>query len=79
MNALNIWKGMNREKYVDGLYYFAVDVFVPCTPKGCIELLRRYNIELKGKSAFVFTESASDCVAIANLLQVNNDAIIFLV
>ncbi len=26
---------------------------LPCTPKGCVELLRRHNIELKGKRVLV--------------------------
>ncbi|KAK3428700.1 hypothetical protein EUGRSUZ_E00183 [Eucalyptus grandis] len=32
-------------------------LFVPCTPKGCIELLHRYGIGIKGKRAVVIGRS----------------------
>ena len=31
--------------------------FIPCTPLGCLELLKRYNIEMKGKHAVVVGKS----------------------
>jgi 5,10-methylene-tetrahydrofolate dehydrogenase/methenyl tetrahydrofolate cyclohydrolase len=32
-------------------------LFVPCTPKGCVELLDRYNIPIEGKNAVVIGRS----------------------
>jgi 5,10-methylene-tetrahydrofolate dehydrogenase/methenyl tetrahydrofolate cyclohydrolase len=32
-------------------------LFVPCTPKGCIELLDRYNIPIEGKNAVIIGRS----------------------
>ncbi|KAL1199999.1 Bifunctional protein FolD 4 [Cardamine amara subsp. amara] len=68
-HEVNIWKAVSRKKYVDGIFYGFVELFVPSTPKGGIELLHRYNIEINGKSAFVLTESASLGMPIAQLLQ----------
>ncbi|CAH1447994.1 unnamed protein product [Lactuca virosa] len=43
--------------------------FVPCTPKGCIELLHRYNIPIKGKRAVVIGRSNIVGTPAAFLLQ----------
>lgn len=32
-------------------------MFVPCTPKGCIELLERYRVPIAGKKAVVVGRS----------------------
>ena len=32
-------------------------LFIPCTPKGCFELLKRYNIDVKGKNVVVIGKS----------------------
>ncbi len=52
------------EKDVDGFHpvsvgklYIGLDTFVPCTPKGVIEMLKRYNISISGKSAVVIGRS----------------------
>ncbi|CDY17982.1 BnaC03g30540D [Brassica napus] len=47
--------------------------FVPCTPKGCIELLHRYNVEVEGKRAVVIGRSNIVGMPVAHLLQ-NEDA-----
>ncbi|CAN1295222.1 Bifunctional protein FolD 4, chloroplastic [Linum perenne] len=44
-------------------------LFVPCTPKGCIELLRRYGVEIKGKRAVVIGRSNIVGMPAALLLQ----------
>ncbi len=52
------------EKDVDGLTplsggycFFDYEGFTPCTPKGIIEILKRYNIQLTGKHAVVIGRS----------------------
>ncbi|MDR6985941.1 methylenetetrahydrofolate dehydrogenase (NADP+)/methenyltetrahydrofolate cyclohydrolase [Paenarthrobacter nitroguajacolicus] len=59
-----ILEAMDPEKDADGLHPMNLGRLVanvngemksplPCTPKGCVELLRRHNIELKGKRVLV--------------------------
>lgn len=48
-------------------------LFVSRTPKGCIELLHRYNFEIKGKRAVVIGGSKIFDMPAALLLQVMND------
>ncbi len=43
---------VNAGKLASGL-----DGFVPCTPKGCMELLKHYNIPIEGKEAVVIGRS----------------------
>ncbi|KVH89120.1 NAD(P)-binding domain-containing protein [Cynara cardunculus var. scolymus] len=56
----NILNAVCIEKDVDGFHPLNIGrlamrgrepLFVPCTPKGCIELLHRYDIPIKGKRA----------------------------
>ncbi|KAL2477733.1 Bifunctional protein FolD 4 [Forsythia ovata] len=44
-------------------------LFVPCTPKGCIELLHRYGVDIKGKMAVVIGRSNIVGMPAALLLQ----------
>lgn len=62
-----VLKSVSREKDVDGFHPENVgnltlnrleDVLMPCTPKGCIELLDKYNIEIEGKHAVVIGKSS---------------------
>jgi 5,10-methylene-tetrahydrofolate dehydrogenase/methenyl tetrahydrofolate cyclohydrolase len=62
-----VLKSVSREKDVDGFHPENVgnltlnrleDVLMPCTPKGCIELLDKYNIQIEGKHAVVIGKSA---------------------
>ncbi|KUM40280.1 bifunctional methylenetetrahydrofolate dehydrogenase/methenyltetrahydrofolate cyclohydrolase [Arthrobacter sp. EpRS71] len=59
-----ILEAMDPEKDADGLHPMNLGRLVanvngemksplPCTPKGCVELLRRHNIDLKGKRVLV--------------------------
>ncbi|KAI3987150.1 hypothetical protein MKX01_036940 [Papaver californicum] len=61
---------------------FLFPSLVPCTAKGCIELLNRYNIRIKGKSVVVIGNgSGSDIVAppAALLLQREDAAMVTIV
>lgn len=69
-------------KDVDGFHPFSVgkmvigqDTFFPCTPFGIVELLKRYNIETKGKHVVVVGRSNIVGKPVANmLLQKKNNA-----
>ncbi|KFK30635.1 hypothetical protein AALP_AA6G007500 [Arabis alpina] len=74
----NILNAVSIEKDVDGFHPLNIGrlamrgrepLFVPCTPKGCIELLRRYNVEIKGKRAVVIGRSNIVGMPAALLLQ----------
>ncbi|CAN8237671.1 unnamed protein product [Cochlearia groenlandica] len=78
MDEQNILNAVCIEKDVDGFHPLNIGrlamrgrepLFVPCTPKGCIELLRRYNIEIKGKRAVVIGRSNIVGMPAALLLQ----------
>ena len=62
-----VLKSVLREKDVDGFHPENVgnltlnrldNVLMPCTPKGCIELLDKYNIEIEGKHVVVIGKSS---------------------
>ncbi|KAF8677230.1 hypothetical protein HU200_046708 [Digitaria exilis] len=66
MNDENILNAVSIEKDVDGFHPLNIGrlamqgrdpFFVPCTPKGCMELLHRYGVEIKGKRAVVIGRS----------------------
>ncbi|KAL9815928.1 Bifunctional protein 3 [Arabidopsis thaliana] len=78
MDEQNILNAVSIEKDVDGFHPLNIGrlamrgrepLFVPCTPKGCIELLHRYNIEFKGKRAVVIGRSNIVGMPAALLLQ----------
>eukprot|EP00257_Ricinus_communis_P016857 XP_015575151.1 bifunctional protein FolD 1, mitochondrial isoform X1 [Ricinus communis] len=57
---------LNLEKDVDGFHPLNMGnlamrgrepLFIPCTPKGCVELLIRSDVEIKGKNAVVIGRS----------------------
>lgn len=79
MNEQNILNAVSIEKDVDGFHPLNIGrlamrgrepLFVPCTPKGCIELLHRYNVDIKGKRAVVIGRSNIVGMPAALLLQV---------
>jgi len=47
-------------------------LFVPCTPKGCIELLKRSNVSIEGKNAVVLGRSNIVGLPVAMLLMQAN-------
>ena len=66
LNEEEILKKINYDKDVDGFHasnigYLAMErrepLFIPCTPKGCFELLNRYNINVRGKNVVVIGKS----------------------
>jgi len=66
---------INPEKDVDGFHPISIgklvigkDTFKSCTPYGIMELLRRYNIETKGKHVVVVGRSNIVGKPIANML-----------
>eukprot|EP00636_Phaeomonas_parva_P001062 CAMPEP_0118867436 /NCGR_PEP_ID=MMETSP1163-20130328/11043_1 /TAXON_ID=124430 /ORGANISM="Phaeomonas parva, Strain CCMP2877" /LENGTH=309 /DNA_ID=CAMNT_0006801847 /DNA_START=71 /DNA_END=1000 /DNA_ORIENTATION=+ len=48
---------------------------VPCTPAGCIELLKRYNIPISGKDCVVLGRSNIVGMPVAHLLQAENGTV----
>ncbi|MBA0732564.1 hypothetical protein Gogos_016644, partial [Gossypium gossypioides] len=69
---------VSLEKDVDGFHPINMGnlsmrgrepLFVPCTPKGCLELLLRYGVEIVGKKAVVIGRSNIVGLPIALLLQ----------
>ncbi|XP_010057539.2 bifunctional protein FolD 4, chloroplastic isoform X1 [Eucalyptus grandis] len=87
MNEESILNAVSIEKDVDGFHPLNIGrlamrgrepLFVPCTPKGCIELLHRYGIGIKGKRAVVIGRSNIVGMPAALLLQ-REDATISIV
>ncbi|KAG7558087.1 NAD(P)-binding domain superfamily [Arabidopsis suecica] len=78
MNDKNILNAVSVEKDVDGFHPLNIGLLamrgrepfcVPRIPKGCIELLRWYNFEIKGKRAVVLGRSNTFGMPTALLLQ----------
>ncbi|KAJ7962348.1 Bifunctional protein folD [Quillaja saponaria] len=78
MKEQNILNAVRIEKDVDGFHPLNIGhlamrgrdpLFVPCTPKGCIELLHRYGVSIKGKKAVVIGWSNIVGMPAALLLQ----------
>ena len=72
-----VLKSVLRDKDVDGFHPENVgnltlnrleDVLMPCTPKGCIELLDRNNIDIEGRHAVVIGKSSIVGMPISLLL-----------
>lgn len=75
-----IIQSINPEKDVDGFHPISVgnmvignETLYPCTPYGIIELLKRYQIETKGKHAVVVGRSNIVGKPIANMLVQKKD------
>jgi len=65
LNTHKIINSINPIKDIDGLtnenlgkLFNYLDGYYPCTPLGIMELLKRYNIELKGKHAVILGRSS---------------------
>lgn len=73
---------VSLEKDVDGFHPLNIGrlcmsgrtppLFVPCTPKGCIELLDRYGVPIEGKNAVVLGRSNIVGLPVAMLLMHRN-------
>eukprot|EP00742_Colponemidia_sp_Colp-10_P001868 GILJ01001998.1.p1 GENE.GILJ01001998.1~~GILJ01001998.1.p1 ORF type:complete len:295 (+),score=51.87 GILJ01001998.1:39-923(+) len=81
INEERVLDHISIEKDVDGLHPLnvgrlamkgRVPLFVPCTPRGCIELLLRSGIAIEGKEAVVIGRSNIVGVPAALLLQERN-------
>ncbi|CAM0947578.1 unnamed protein product [Alopecurus aequalis] len=81
MNDENILNAVSIQKDVDGFHPLNIGrlamqgrdpFFVPCTPKGCMELLHRSGVEIKGKRAVVIGRSNIVGMPAALLLQKAN-------
>lgn len=75
-----ILDAVSLEKDVDGFHPLNIGnlamrgrepLFIPCTPKGCIELLIRSGVEIMGKNAVVIGRSNIVGLPTSLLLQVN--------
>ena len=72
-------EAISPAKDVDGFHpinvgklYIGLDTFVPCTPKGVIEILKRYNVSISGKNAVVIGRSNIVGKPVAALLMKEN-------
>ena len=81
INEERIQSAISIEKDVDGFHPMNIGklamkgrepLFVPCTPKGCIELLNRYHVEISGKNAVVIGRSNIVGIPVAMLLLNRN-------
>lgn len=70
---------LSLQKDVDGFHPLNIGnlamrgrepLFIPCTPKGCVELLLRSDVEIVGKKAVVIGRSNIVGLPTALLLQV---------
>lgn len=64
LDQLEALKAIDPEKDVDGFHplnvgylSLGVDTFVPCTPLGIMEIFKRYNISIEGKTALIVGRS----------------------
>lgn len=66
INEENVLTEISIEKDVDGFHPLNIGklamkgrkpLFAPCTPSGCIELLKRHNVEISGKEVVVLGRS----------------------
>ena len=81
INSDNITNTVDPLKDVDGLHYINAgklahgqlnDAFIPCTPKGCMELIKSTNVNLQGKNAVVIGRSKLVGFPMANLLLLSD-------
>lgn len=83
INATRVLNTIDPEKDVDGLTFTnsgkllqGADGFIPCTPKGIIDLLNYYNISIEGKTCLVIGRSVLVGKPMAHLLLDNNGTVI---
>lgn len=79
LNEGKIMDALSLEKDVDGFHPLNMGMlaiqgreplFIPCTPKGCIELLLRSDVEIMGKKAVVIGRGNIVGLPASLLLQV---------
>eukprot|EP00188_Purpureofilum_apyrenoidigerum_P000894 Plantae.Rhodophyta-Purpureofilum_apyrenoidigerum.ctg14508.p1 GENE.Plantae.Rhodophyta-Purpureofilum_apyrenoidigerum.ctg14508~~Plantae.Rhodophyta-Purpureofilum_apyrenoidigerum.ctg14508.p1 ORF type:complete len:391 (+),score=78.11 Plantae.Rhodophyta-Purpureofilum_apyrenoidigerum.ctg14508:169-1173(+) len=82
INNEEVLDSIRLEKDVDGFHPLNIGrlcmngreqpLFVPCTPKGCMELLKRCGVELQGKNAVVLGRSNIVGLPVSMLLMQKN-------
>jgi len=79
LNTVGVIEKISPEKDVDGLHPMNAGLLfrdginaplIPCTPLGCIELLKQYNITVAGKNVVVIGRSNLVGKPVSMLLQV---------
>ncbi|MEO8514657.1 MAG: bifunctional 5,10-methylenetetrahydrofolate dehydrogenase/5,10-methenyltetrahydrofolate cyclohydrolase [Ignavibacteria bacterium] len=75
INEMNVLEAVDHKKDVDGFHpvnagrlMIGEKCFIPCTPAGIHELLKRYNVETSGKNAVIIGRSNIVGKPIANIL-----------
>lgn len=83
LDAIKILNTISPDKDVDGLTFInsgrilqGADGFVPCTPKGIIDLLDHYGIDIEGKTCLVVGRSVLVGKPMAHLLLDHNGTVI---
>ena len=81
INEREVLNCVSLKKDVDGFHSTNIgklalkeldDIQVPCTPDGCLELLKRYNIQIEGKHAVIIGRSNIVGMPLSLLLLHNN-------
>lgn len=79
INEKNVVLAIDPDKDVDGLHpmnvgrlHLGENGFIPCTPQGIMELLKRMNVQIKGKRAVVIGRSNLVGNPVARLLMDEN-------
>lgn len=82
LNPIKVLNAIDSAKDVDGLTYLnsgmllqKADGFIPCTPKGVIDLLNYYNISIEGKQCLVIGRSILVGKPMAHLLLDRNGTV----
>ena len=81
INEANVLNNVKESKDVDGFHVQNIgklalkrmnNLLAPCTPEGCIELLKRYNLQIEGKHAVIVGRSNIVGMPLSLLLLHNN-------
>ena len=83
INAIKVLNTIDSTKDVDGLTYLSsgrllqgAEGFIPCTPKGVMDLLDHYGITVEGKNCLVIGRSILVGKPMAHLLLDNNGTVV---
>ena len=83
IDAVKVLNTIDSTKDVDGLTYLSsgrllqeAEGFIPCTPKGVMDLLQYYDIPVEGKNCLVIGRSILVGKPMAHLLLDNNGTVV---
>ena len=83
IDAIKVLNTIDSTKDVDGLTYLSsgrllqgAEGFIPCTPKGVMDLLDHYDITVEGKNCLVIGRSILVGKPMAHLLLDNNGTVV---